>query len=401
MTNLNSPINAKKNEEVESSKPKKKIIIWIGIGILILLITCLCIGVLFAASNKSENENDATRTSIIPTKSPTPIIIINENLEFIDGFSISIESITRELSETKDEQIVRISYSVKSKNVSWLGLYFEAEEWIIDANSDRHSARSVTDDCHIYDDEECSAIITFNLAIDLEKASLFYVKDKIFTNLEPVEVDDPNDRRFVAEINLDLISLSPTNTPEPTKTVTPSPTLTSTSLYTLTVTSSPKIMPSPTTTNTSEPSHIPGLNPEEILDKFSSKYNLNCLGWSYFWNVWSDECITTGWTDPSYGFAVFSRNKNTVDYIEASVSQINNPTLIKITSYFEEVLELPYSGSSPEIVIKWINSEIPNMDGTPGDIRRFTHSGINYRLYGNIEFMWLEIGEIEQYIEAP
>lgn len=150
-----------------------------------------------------------------------------------------------------------------------------------------------------------------------------------------------------------------------------------------------------------ESSHIPGLNPEEILEKFNEKYHLVCLGWSYGWNVWSDECITMGGVNPSYGFTVYSRNERTVDYIEASVIQLENPQVDIITLFFKDVLELPYAGSSPEMVLDWIKSEIPNMSGIPGDIRNLTYSGINYRLYGNVEGMWLELGEIEQYIEMP
>jgi len=146
-------------------------------------------------------------------------------------------------------------------------------------------------------------------------------------------------------------------------------------------------------------SHIPGINPADILDQFEKNYDLDCLGWKFFWDVWLDECISTGFEDPSYGFTVFSRNEDTVDYIEASVIQLDYPNEDVIISYFEDVLELPYEGSSKEEILNWIKSEIPTLNGTSGDIREFTYSNISYKLYGDIECIWLEIGEIEKYLE--
>jgi hypothetical protein len=147
------------------------------------------------------------------------------------------------------------------------------------------------------------------------------------------------------------------------------------------------------------PSHIPGINPVDILDQFEKNYDLDCYGWEFFWDVWMDECISTGFKDPSYGFTVFSRNEGTVDYIEAGVIQLDYPNKDVIIAYFEEVLELPYEGSSKEEILNWIKSEIITLNGTPGDIREFVYSDITYKLYGNISAIWLEIGEIEKYLE--
>jgi hypothetical protein len=145
-------------------------------------------------------------------------------------------------------------------------------------------------------------------------------------------------------------------------------------------------------------SHLPGINPVDILTQFEKTYDLDCLGWEYFSDVWLDECISTGFKDPSYGFTVFSRNENTVDYIEASVFQIDDPNINIILSYFKEVLSLPYEGSNPDEILNWIESEIPSLNSTPGDIRQFSYSNVFYKLYGDIGFIWLEIGEIEQYL---
>jgi hypothetical protein len=133
-------------------------------------------------------------------------------------------------------------------------------------------------------------------------------------------------------------------------------------------------------------SHLPGINPVDILMQFEKAYNLDCLGWEYFSDVWLDECISTGFKDPSYGFTVFSRNEDTVDYIEASVLQIDNPNVNIILSYFEEVLSLPYEGSNPDEILNWIESEIPSLNSTPGDIRQLYYSNVSYKLYGDIFF---------------
>lgn len=143
-------------------------------------------------------------------------------------------------------------------------------------------------------------------------------------------------------------------------------------------------------------SHLPGINPSDILTQFENTYNLDCFGWEYFWDVWSNECITTGLKDPEYSFAVYSRNENTVDFIVASVFQLD-PSINIILSYFEDVLALPYEGSNTDEILNWIESEIASL--TPGDIRQFSYSNISYKLYGNIGFIFLEIGEIEQYLE--
>lgn len=150
-----------------------------------------------------------------------------------------------------------------------------------------------------------------------------------------------------------------------------------------------------------EPSHIPGLDPSETIAFFKEKYKLDCVGWSKYWDIWSDDCFSSGFNGPLYSFSIFSRKKDSVDFIEAGIIQEGTPRIDVIYNYFTDVLNLPYIGSSPEIIMDWIKTEMNTLIGTPHDIREFTHNDITYKLHGDLAYIWLEIGEIEQYIEIP
>lgn len=150
-----------------------------------------------------------------------------------------------------------------------------------------------------------------------------------------------------------------------------------------------------------ESSHLPGLDPHQIIKTFTEKYDLDCMGWIYFWEIWSDDCFSKDFSNPFYGLSIASRKKNSVDYLSVGILQEGYPRLDVIYNYFEDVLSLPYTGSSQVIIMNWIKSEINSLDATPGDIREITHNNIPYRLYGSHAFIWLEIGEIEEYIESP
>jgi len=187
----------------------------------------------------------------------------------------------------------------------------------------------------------------------------------------------------------------------PTQQVFRSTTPTLTNSATFTSPMNTEELKTPEITQALQESLLQGLDPEQILDTFSIKYDLDCLGWSMFWETWSDECLSLGSDDPSYGFTVHSRYEETVDYIEAGVIQFNDPRIDVILNYFREVVELPYSGSSPDEAMEWIESELITLSGTPGDIRETSINGITYKVYGNIGAIWLEIGEIEQFIVIP
>lgn len=177
------------------------------------------------------------------------------------------------------------------------------------------------------------------------------------------------------------------------------PTLTNSATFTSPINT--EELKTPEITPTLQESLLQGLDPKQILDEFSNKYDLDCLGWSMFWETWSDECLSLGSADPIYGFTVHSRFEGTVDYIEASVFQLDNPRIDVIFNYFREVVELPFSGSLPDEAMEWIESELITLSGTPGDIRETVINGITYKVYGSVGAIWLEIGEIEQFIKIP
>ena len=209
--------------------------------------------------------------------------------------------------------------------------------------------------------------------------------DDSISDLATKELEVTSTKRVVTSTQ----KITSTDTPTLTNAINyPSPTLTE------------EIIPSEIT-QVSQESLLQGLDPVQILDKFSSKYDLDCLGWTVFWETWSDECITLGMDDPSYGFTVHSRYEETVDYIEVSVFQFDNPRIDVILNYFREVVELPYNGASPDEVMEWVESELVTLSGTPGDIRETVINGITYKVYGNVAGIWLEIGEIEQFIVIP
>ena len=281
----NSP---KVNEEKENNsggKNNKRLLI-IGLVVLIVIIFCCVFAIIIIFSEpKHEQEDIISSKSIVPTNTPTnipaPIMILNENLDFTDGISISIDSFTRSLSEIEDQQNIKISYSIVSKNTLWTGFQFEAEEWILDTDYGRVSAKSVTNDCLIHDNENCSAVITFTLPIDVQKVTLYYVSNRRFDDLDPIQVEDPDDRRFVAELNLASKELPQTKTPEPSKTITPSQTFTPTSLYTPTVTATPTITLTPTRTNTPTKTEVPTY---DVYDIYRNYLNLTELQFNEYKN---------------------------------------------------------------------------------------------------------------------
>jgi len=277
----NSPKVNEEKENHSGGKNNKRLLI-IGLAVVIVIFfSCVFAFIFIFSEPKHEQENIISSKSIVPTYTPTPIMILNENLDFIDGISISIDSFTRSLSKFEDQQNIKISYSVESQNVFWTGFQFETEEWIIDTDFGRYSAKSVTDDCHIHDNENCSAVIKFTLPIDVQKVILYYVSNKRFDGLNPIQVEDPDDRRFVAELNLAVTELPPTNTPEPTKTLTPSQTLTPTSLYSPTVTATSTITLTPTKTNTPTKTEVPTY---DVYDIYRNYKNLTELQFNEYKN---------------------------------------------------------------------------------------------------------------------
>ena len=122
-----------------------------------------------------------------------------------------------------------IDLFLQSGNISSNSFDLKMSELIIEDSSGlKQTVESVFPICHIYNNESCSRKAIFGLPLDNSSVKLYYVSDRRLDGKEPIDVTNPDERYFVAEIYLENIKLKPTSTVTSTNAPTDTPTLTAT-----------------------------------------------------------------------------------------------------------------------------------------------------------------------------
>jgi hypothetical protein len=109
----------------------------------------------------------------------------------------------------------------------------------------------------------------------------------------------------------------------------------------------------------------------------------------YFWTCERSE-------GPFTVFASVSASKlNTVDFIEAAVIQLDNPSSSTAIDFLGFVATIPFidDSASQQEAKDWVGNTIPTLTGE-GDVRETTINGIRLVVYGLPTALTLEIGEL-------
>ena len=135
---------------------------------------------------------------------------------------------------------------------------------------------------------------------------------------------------------------------------------------------------------------IPGLDPEEIRHTLIKK-DFHCSETTVgdnrliHWVCWQE----------SFGILreiyFFSQNSNSIDFIDANISQANSPSddiAIEFLTFVDTLTDHPEFHPKVE---HWIAETLPTIEQVR-DLREIVFDGTHYRLYGTAEARSLEIG---------
>lgn len=157
-----------------------------------------------------QNITPSSSITLAASTELVPGYIISENVESIEGVVIRVIEAQRGISSQNNSQLVRITYKINTKRTFFSGFNFEAEELILDIPTNmRVQAIVTTDDCAVHSNETCSATAFFELPLDVNQVSFYYVSNNRKDGLEPVQVFKPDERRLIASINLSKLAFSP------------------------------------------------------------------------------------------------------------------------------------------------------------------------------------------------
>jgi uncharacterized protein YraI len=223
-------------------------------AIAVMVGACCCLAVLLPSSNGDDKPTTSALTeqgsaAVRPTRTPaahavvpddvpaptrTRVAIVSADTRERDGLAFHVRGISRTQDESdRARQIVVVRIWLRSGNVGWTGFDVRSSELIVDDESGRrHPVQSASPECDLRDDQGCITHVTIVLPIDVSRVRLYYVSDRRLGSTKPIDVTDPDDRRFIAEIDLQSITFEPTTTATasttPTPTSTPSATATAT-----------------------------------------------------------------------------------------------------------------------------------------------------------------------------
>ena len=233
-----------KQETNKKSKTSSILLVTFVIGSIVFLCLCAIVSEILASQPQNNSETEENNAGM-QRPTATPAIVISYDKRERDGVKFEITHIRLLQSEVDlEHQILALQLLLQSGDVGWTGFDVKNSEMILDDElGNRYSALSTNPVCIINDDEICKTEVLFEIMANSIRAKLFYVSNRGLSGQDPIEVDEPSDRRFIAELNLQNIvpELAPTATSSATPTVTPIPTNTPTE--TLTPTST--VIPTP------------------------------------------------------------------------------------------------------------------------------------------------------------
>jgi hypothetical protein len=135
---------------------------------------------------------------------------------------------------------------------------------------------------------------------------------------------------------------------------------------------------------------IPGLTPRNVtvtLEKNQFTCTLPIKGAVHY-----DRTCTRGVPAVQVFQVVISgRAPGTVDFIEASILQYENPQNEVAIQILNLVAGLPYDGSTPDEAKAWVESTVPALGSSTQET---TLGGVKYVLYGPPTKLTLEMGEL-------
>ena len=148
------------------------------------------------------------------------------------------------------------------------------------------------------------------------------------------------------------------------------------------------ITPDTSTNDNSSPS-IPGLSREQITVSLTgagyecTEPEIGDLGLLY-WVCWKTE------DQNLLEIYFFSRTTQQIDFIDANINQVENPSDERAIEFLTYVGNLPDTDAGEELG-DWIAETLPDIK-VVRDLRVNDFGGIHYRLYGTAEARSLEVG---------
>ena len=356
-----------------------------------LLVLACCFLVFLANLINGSNSQDTTSLT------NTPAFFVRMDEREHDGVTFGILDTKRRLDANDPSfQSIYITILLASTDVPWVGFDVRNTELILDDETgNRHSAKSVSPICDIYDDEKCETEAEFRLPSNISNFILYYVSDKSIDK-QPIEVNEPENRRFIAEINLENVGFEPTITtaPSPKPSMTPIPTATIPSTAPALPTEITNELPTKTPTQEKKPAGLlPGLRPEVVRANLEAK-NLACeLVYLPSGNdpYYKWECKREG-LDYMINVEMWSKSMSTVDLIQAGIVQYGNPDNSLSVDFLGFMATMPYDGADPQQARSWVKETLPTIT-EKGDVREITIGGVRFRLYGIPSARFLDIGE--------
>ena len=178
-----------------------------------MLFAVVIVSFLVATSCSSNQAINSSITQIVTNIiTPTePSVIIREDNSERDGITFEVIGIRRTHNEDDPSRhMVYLEILLQSTDIGWTGFDVKSTELIIDHETGmRQSVQAVSTECLIYDNETCNTEIFFDLPVDISNFTLYYVSDKQLNDKEPIEVDDPGQRRFIAQTDLQILGFEP------------------------------------------------------------------------------------------------------------------------------------------------------------------------------------------------
>ncbi len=92
----------------------------------------------------------------------------------------------------------------------------------------------------------------------------------------------------------------------------------------------------------------------------------------------------------------YSRTLGTVDFIDASVLQSDEPADDLSTAFLGFMATMPFDNAEPDAAKAWVAKTIPGLKGE-GDIREATFGGVPFQLFGIPTARALEMGTMPEF----
>jgi hypothetical protein len=178
--------------------------------------------------------------------------------------------------------------------------------------------------------------------------------------------------------------------------VTPTPTKKSGNVIISTFTPAPTDVPTASpvpTTDTKRKGVLPGLAPANVTVSLEGQ-KFTCTNVKKGVVYYERTCTRGVPSVEVFQVVISGTEPFTVDLIQASIRQYDNPDIEVAASILGLVASMAYDGSTPEEARAWVESTIPALSGDTGGTQEMTFGGVKYVLHGSPTALTLEMGEL-------